>query len=99
MMSSVLQKQGLAEFFARISGRRREIFQVGEFQHDGRHAGVELEYRTRGSGAIISNLLAREWGGRVLVWAAPELERIYAIENHAPLGQGIQNLEACLRTT
>ena len=55
--------------------------------------GVVLSYATRGKGdSLLSNLLDGTWDGRAWVWRRDDLQRVFAVENHAPPSRLIPDL-------
>ena len=99
MMSKHLENQSLAEFFARATGRKKELFFKDEFTKDRQDKGIELKYYTRGDGNVLTNLISRQWVGDIFIWTSKEKERIYAIESHARKGRNVENLIDRLKAT
>lgn len=83
MMPAILGDDDMATFIARVKGRKRPLNLVDTFRKDGRHEGVKLFYITRGS-RMLGGIFDRFWRGCIYAWRRDDLQRLCAVENHAP---------------
>ncbi len=83
MMPAILGEEDMATFIAGVKGRKRALHVTDTFRKDERHEGVKLVYVTRGS-RVFGGVFDRFWRGCIYAWRRDDIQRMIAIENHAP---------------
>jgi len=98
MRSVYLSQQSLESFIGNMKGKDTRLLLKNQLKKDDQYPAVELRYYTKGTGSILTSLLARKWVGQIFAWESIDHERIYTIENHAREGRGISDLMDRMKT-